>query len=98
MNLVFDVAFDSGKKIKVTAGPRDQLRWEQGGSDRAFGTLLVRGFKVSDMYSLAHAALKRQALWDGTLSELQDQADVELGDEETDTDDHPTQTAPTSSS
>jgi hypothetical protein len=98
MKLVFDVAFESGKKIKVTAGPRDQLLWEQGGSDRAFGTLLVRGFKVSDMYSLAHAALKRQKLWDGTLSELQTEADIELGDEETDVDDHPTQKAPTSDS
>jgi hypothetical protein len=98
MKLTFDVAFESGKKIRVTAGPRDQLKWEQGGSGRAFGDLIARNYKIGELYSLAHAALKRQGLWDGTLQELQEQADVEIGSQETDDDDHPTQQAPTSDS
>lgn len=103
MKLTFDVSFEDGKQIKVTAGPRDQLLWEQGGNDRAFGDLLSRRYKVGELYSLAHAALKRQGLWDGSLRELQDQADVELGSEDPDSesaveDDHPTHAAPTSDS
>lgn len=98
MKLTFDVVFESGRTIKVTAGPRDQLKWEQGGSDRAFGSLLGRGYRVADLYSLAHAALRRQKLWDGSLDELQDEADVEISDEESDVDDTPTPAVPTSDS
>lgn len=98
MKLTFDVSFEDGKTVKVTAGPRDQLMWEQAGSGRAFGELLSRSYKIGDLYSLAHAAMKRQGLYDGSLKELQEQADVELGSEETDDDDHPTHAAPTSDS
>ncbi|MFJ8966047.1 hypothetical protein ACIRG5_42325 [Lentzea sp. NPDC102401] len=103
MKLTFDVSFEDGRQIKVTAGPRDQLVWEQAGADRAFGMLLGRGYKVGELYSLAHAALKRQKLWTGTLTELQELADVELGSEEPsageDVDDEvPTPAAPTSDS
>lgn len=101
MKLVFDVTFDDGRDaIKVVVGPRDQLLWEQGGSDRVFGSLLTRAYKVGELYSLAHAALKRQGLYDGTLSELQKTADIELGKEDepaadaTEHDDTPTLAGP----
>jgi hypothetical protein len=98
MKLTFDVSFESGKQVKVTAGPRDQLAWEQGGSGRAFGELLSRNYKIGDLYSLVHAAMKRQGLYDGSLKDLQAEADVELGSEESDDDDHPTHADPTSDS
>lgn len=101
MKLVFDVTFDDGREpIKVTVGPRDQLLWEQSGSDRVFGALLTRAYKVGELYSLAHAALKRQDLYDGTLAELQKSADIELGkedeseDDSTEHDDTPTPAGP----
>ena len=98
MKVTFDVSFEDGRQIKVTAGPRDQLVWEQGGSDRAFGQLLSRQYKIGELYSLAHAAMKRQGLYDGTLKDLQERADVEIGSEESDEDDTPTPAVPTSDS
>lgn len=98
MKLTFDVSFESGKRLKVIAGPRDQLAWEEGGSGRAFGELLSRNYKIGDLYSLVHAAMKRQDLYDGTIKDLKAEADVELGSEESDDEDLPTPAAPTNDS
>lgn len=103
MKLTFDVRFDSGRTLKLTAGPRDQLAWEEGGSGRAFGSLLSRDYSIGDLYSLAHAALKRQELYDGSLKDLKKEAEVELGEPEASEaeagdDDAPTRAVPTSDS
>lgn len=104
MKLWFDVVFDSGKTLKVPCGPRDQLAWEEAGSGRAFGSLLSRDYEVGDLYSLAHATLRRQELYEGTLKDLKKEADVELGDAPASEgdgmgdDDAPTPAVPTSDS
>lgn len=85
------VTFDDGRVEHLVVGPRDQLAWEAAEPGRAFGALFTQDNKISDYYSLAFAALRRQGKYSGTLKDLKTEADVELGREE------PTEPDPTQS-
>lgn len=102
MKFFLTARFDDGNDIEVTAGPRDQLAWEKSAGNRALSQLLSGDYRIADLYSLAHAALKRQGLYSGTLKDFEESADVEMGHkskgedaaEVDDADENPTQPGP----
>jgi hypothetical protein len=77
----------------VTAGPRDQLKWERAKKGRSLGDLLTVQVKIDDLYSLAHIAATREKKYTSTLEVLESEADVEMG-RRNDSDEDPTQEAP----
>lgn len=79
MQFFLTIKFDDGREVEVTAGPRDQLAWEKTAQNRSLSQLIGGELRVSDLYSLAHAAAKRQGLYTGSLKDLEESADVEYG-------------------
>lgn len=86
MKFHMTVRFDDGREVEVTAGPRDQLAWEKAAQNRAVSQLLTGAYRMTDLYSLAHAAMKRQGLFSGTLKDFEDSVDIELGHKRKDED------------
>ena len=75
----FTVHPDGGEPFEVTAGPRDQLVWEQATPGRSVGKLMVGGIQLTELYPLAHAAAKRAGSFTGSLAEFQKNVDLEMG-------------------
>jgi len=79
---------DSGEPFEITAGPRDQLAWERAAPGRAYSALLS-GHSMTDLYSLAHAAAKRQGLYAGSLAQFEEAVELEVGHTLTTAEDSP---------
>ena len=100
MILRFTVSFPDDparEDIEIEATPRDQLKWEKGGTDRNFSRLLTQQ-SLADIYSLAYHVMKRRGLYDKMHTDFEDEADVEVGvkgkPSRDDSDEDPTQSAP----
>lgn len=89
MRFFLHAKFDDGRYVEVTAGPRDQLAWEKTAQGRAVSQLMDGAIRIKDLYTLAHASMKRQGLYEGTLKEFEDSADVDFGHEKTEGEDAP---------
>lgn len=80
----FTAVFDGDDEpMLITATPRDQLAWEAQSPDRAIG-MVATGWatgthRVTDMYSLSHAAAKRQGLFAGDLTEWKERVTINAG-------------------
>lgn len=102
MKIFMTVTFDDGadgRVEEITIGPRDQYAWEKAEPGRSIGSVLAEHDRIQDHYSLAFAALRRQGKFSGSLRELTESADVEIGhksktDVEDRSDEDPTQTGP----
>lgn len=84
MKFYFTVVLDGGDPVEVVASPVDQMAWERGGRDRSCGQLLTDlvggSVRLVDIYSLAHAAMRRQGNYGGSLEEFEEAAEeVRLG-------------------
>lgn len=69
---------DSGEPFEISAGPRDQLAWERAGANRKYSDL-VSGYSMRDLYSLGHIAATRAGLFAGSLTQFEEQVDLEPG-------------------
>jgi hypothetical protein len=83
MKFLLTVRFKDGREVEVTAGSQAQLAWEQASPGRAVGQLLkqvmANEYRITDLYSLAHAAMEQQDLYSGSLKDFHKAAEVEMG-------------------
>jgi hypothetical protein len=86
----FTVNLDGAEPYRAEAKSRDVVAWERGGRGRSLGKL-SESPQMGDLYSLAHVACRRLALFTGTLPEFEAQCDLTF--EESEPAD-PTRTAP----
>jgi hypothetical protein len=96
--MTFRVSPDGGEPYQVTAYARDVLMWEKAGKGRAFGDM-AEHTKIGDLYGLAYFASRRQGLYTGSLSEFEQDVDVNPVDQDEDeADPDPTPAAPSAAS
>ena len=82
--ITFKVAPDEGEPFTMVARMRDVLVWEEAGPNRAAADITSRP-KLSDLYSVAHIAARRQGLVDCSLKDFKAGYDVAtVPDEEPD--------------
>ena len=72
---------DGQDPFDVTASTRDVLQWEKVGKDNSL-TKLQNNPSVSDMYSIAHFACKRQQRFTGSLQDFEASVDIDFETEE----------------
>lgn len=72
----FEITFDDQEPILITADMRDVARWEMNGDDRSITDFETKRLPVSVLYELAYYALKRQKLFDGSIDDLLDAANL----------------------
>ena len=76
MEFNFRVSPDDGDPFEVKAKTRDVLSWEKTGPGRALTDLVGDVVRLTDLYSLAWTAAKRQGLYTGSLEEFETSADL----------------------
>lgn len=84
----FKIKQDSGDDYEVKATARDVLLWEKAKTGRAFSKFAA-GTSMTDMYSLAHVASRRQGLFTGSLQDFETSCELVFEDADAD----PTQPA-----
>lgn len=83
---------DDGEAFAVVATSRDIAKWEKTTKGATFAGFQAEQ-KLSDLYKIAFYAAKRRGLWDGTLAELEDGADLDILDDDEDSEPDPTRSA-----
>jgi hypothetical protein len=71
----FEVTFDNGDTHTIVADMRDVARWEMNGEGRSVSDLGDNP-KLASLYELALYSLRRKGLFEGTLDDLLDAANV----------------------
>lgn len=76
--MTFTLLDPQDREVTVKADSRDILRWEKTGKDRSFSKL-AENPRMTDLYSLAFSAAKRQGVLDGcTPQEFEEDYVVQL--------------------
>lgn len=77
----FTVKPDNGDAFEATATSRDVVMWEKTGKGRSLSRL-SEDPHMSDLYSLAHIAVRRLGLFQGSLPDFETSVDLELEEAE----------------
>jgi hypothetical protein len=72
---VFTVNPDGADPYRAEAKSRDVIVWERAGRGRSLSKL-AEAPRMEDMYSLAHTAVRRLALFTGSLPEFEATCDL----------------------
>lgn len=83
---------DVGEAFNVVATSRDIAKWEKTTKGATFASFQSEQ-RLTDLYKIAFYAAKRHGLWDGTLAELEDGADLDILDDEDEDEPDPTRSA-----
>lgn len=77
----FKVVPDDGDPYEVTATTRDIAKWERTNRGASLHGL-QSDMKTVDLYKIAHNAVVRQGLYEGSLKDFEDSADLDILDDE----------------
>lgn len=88
----FKITPDDGDPYEVVATTRDVAKWERTTKGAAL-IQLEQEYRATDLYAVAYWAAVRQGLYEGTLSDFTNGADLALLDDDKGPEADPTRSA-----
>lgn len=83
---------DDGEPFAVVATSRDIAKWEKTTKGATFAGFQAEQ-KLSDLYKIAFFACVRRGLWPRTLGEFENTVDLDIIDDDEDSEPDPTRSA-----